>query len=195
MSPPVAIRPARATDAADLAILEDMASRGLTAHIWCHAKVESGVMTAHEFGRARALDPAVGTNFRNALIAEADGMAAGASISYPIVRERVDMNRLPDIMKPIMELRALLDDVWYIDTLAVYHHNRGAGIGRALLEAEFARGTKAGKARTALTVEDANEPALRLYRGMGFEPVDRRGYTPIQDGSPARKFWLMDRKL
>jgi ribosomal protein S18 acetylase RimI-like enzyme len=50
---------------------------------------------------------------------------------------------------------------------------RGRGIGTALLEAVIAEASGAGKF-VALSVEKLN-PALRLYRRLGFRKVDDQG--------------------
>lgn len=51
---------------------------------------------------------------------------------------------------------------------------RGRGIGRALLEAGFAWAAERGAERMLLEVEWANEPALALYRRLGFVEVSYR---------------------
>jgi GNAT superfamily N-acetyltransferase len=45
---------------------------------------------------------------------------------------------------------------------------RGAGLGRALLEATLERARSRGCRRLGLDVNEANETALRLYGSVGF---------------------------
>src|SRR4051812_44071170 len=56
----------------------------------------------------------------------------------------------------------LLEDL-YVDEAA-----RGAGLGRALMEATLARARARGCRRVELDVNEANEPAQRLYGSFGF---------------------------
>jgi GNAT superfamily N-acetyltransferase len=56
----------------------------------------------------------------------------------------------------------LLEDL-FVDASA-----RGAGLGRALLEAALERARARGCRRVELDVNEANEPALRLYGIVGF---------------------------
>jgi ribosomal protein S18 acetylase RimI-like enzyme len=45
---------------------------------------------------------------------------------------------------------------------------RGSGLGRALVEAALGRARGRGCARMDLDANEANEPALELYRSVGF---------------------------
>jgi ribosomal protein S18 acetylase RimI-like enzyme len=56
----------------------------------------------------------------------------------------------------------LLEDL-FVDDAA-----RGAGLGRALVEATLARARARGCRRVELDVNEANEPAQRLYGSFGF---------------------------
>ena len=68
------------------------------------------------------------------------------------------------------------DEAW-IQNIAVRRDRHRRGVGRALLEALLAEGTRQGEKRTLLEVAIDNEPAQKLYAGYGFETVGvRRGY-------------------
>jgi ribosomal protein S18 acetylase RimI-like enzyme len=56
-----------------------------------------------------------------------------------------------------------LEDV-YVEEAA-----RGSGLGRALVEAAMDRARERGCARMELDTNETNEPALALYRSLGFE--------------------------
>ncbi len=60
------------------------------------------------------------------------------------------------------------EDCW-LEDLYVDDAVRGAGLGRALVEATFARATERGCRRVELDVNTENPPALALYRSLGFE--------------------------
>jgi len=59
---------------------------------------------------------------------------------------------------------------------------RGRGIGSTLLHQVMARGTAAGKPVT-IHVEAYN-PALTLYRRLGFEPIDTNGAYLLMRWTP-----------
>ena len=60
------------------------------------------------------------------------------------------------------------EDAW-LEDLFVEPGARGAGIGRALTEASIERARSRGCGRIQLDANEANEPALALYRSLGFE--------------------------
>jgi ribosomal protein S18 acetylase RimI-like enzyme len=55
-----------------------------------------------------------------------------------------------------------------LEDLFVEEAGRGAGMGRALVEAAVERARERGCARMDLDANEANEPALALYRSVGF---------------------------
>nr|WP_246346821.1 GNAT family N-acetyltransferase [Sphingomonas jinjuensis] len=76
--------------------------------------------------------------------------------------------------------------------IAVAADHRGQGLGQRLVSAILAWAAAEGAGEALLQVLDANEPARRLYRGLGF--VDaypyhyRVGVAPSRS-SPARGRW------
>jgi ribosomal protein S18 acetylase RimI-like enzyme len=57
----------------------------------------------------------------------------------------------------------------HLEDLFVEEAARGAGLGRALVEAAFERARERGCGRMQLDVNEANPAALRLYESLGFE--------------------------
>ena len=57
----------------------------------------------------------------------------------------------------------------HLEDLFVHADARGSGLGRALVDAALGRARERGCARIELDANEANEPALRLYRSVGFE--------------------------
>lgn len=75
-------------------------------------------------------------------------------------------------------------------SIAIDPAHRGAGHGRALLEAALAALLAAGVATVWLEVRRSNEAAQRLYAGAGFVAVGvRRGYyrDPLEDAVVLRR--------
>jgi ribosomal-protein-alanine N-acetyltransferase len=77
----------------------------------------------------------------------------------------------------------VLDEV-HINNVAVRRESRQQGIGRALVVHALRAGAERGARAATLEVRRANEPARRLYEGLGFrESGVRRGYYdgPVDD--------------
>lgn len=55
---------------------------------------------------------------------------------------------------------------------------RGRGVGDALLRAVVSHAAAIGIRRLVLDVGDHNEPAMRLYQRLGFEPTGRHSAFP-----------------
>jgi len=69
------------------------------------------------------------------------------------------------------------DDVFTLAKMAVAPAARGRGLGRALAEAAIARARALGATRVELLSNTVLEPAIRLYRSLGFVEVP----LPITD--------------
>ena len=83
-------------------------------------------------------------------------------------------------------LTRLAADEGEILTVAVARRERGAGLGRRLMEGHIAALRERGVRLLFLEVEAGNAPALALYRRVGFEVVGRReAYYPMADGGRA----------
>jgi ribosomal protein S18 acetylase RimI-like enzyme len=72
---------------------------------------------------------------------------------------------------------------WHLHGLGVDPGARRGGLGTALMTAATAEGLAAGAEWVSLGVWAANEPALRIYRRLGFRTDHRgRSYRPIPPG-------------
>jgi ribosomal protein S18 acetylase RimI-like enzyme len=56
----------------------------------------------------------------------------------------------------------------HLEDLFVEQSTRGSGLGRELVEAALNHARQRGCARIELDANEANEPALELYRSVGF---------------------------
>lgn len=71
-------------------------------------------------------------------------------------------------------------------TIVVDRKWRRKGLGGALMRAAFDDLTRSPARAMFLEVDEGNAPAIKLYRGFGFDEVGRRqGYYPRPDGSTA----------
>lgn len=189
----VTIRAARKSDAAELAILDSIASSGLAPWLW-HGGVMRGVAsTAMEHGRNLMADETVSFGHVAADIAEVDDAVCGMMISY-----EVDMpDGPPDfgdianaVLNGCLSLVHTVQGQWYVDGLAVYQQYRGQGIARSLLQGSFEKARLNNCSTVSLLTEDTNHPALGLYHSMGFIIIDECPYVPFNDTATAEK-WLL----
>jgi GNAT superfamily N-acetyltransferase len=60
-----------------------------------------------------------------------------------------------------------------LEDLFVESDERGSGLGRALVDAALERARERGCARMDLDANEANAPALALYRSVGFDSWSR----------------------
>jgi GNAT superfamily N-acetyltransferase len=68
------------------------------------------------------------------------------------------------------------EDAW-LEDLFVVEQARGTGAGRALAEACIERARDRGCGRIQLDTNEDNEPALRLYKSLGFTTSKREGHA------------------
>jgi GNAT superfamily N-acetyltransferase len=185
-------RPARKSDASDLAVLTDSAARGLVAWRWTTMRVPG--QSILEVGRQRILGNADSpTHFAKWTVAEIDGGVAGGLTGFlvPPPDKTKDFSDLPEAFKPYLELEALGAGTWIITVMAVFPEYRGRGLGAALLlEAEnYAR--RSGARQMSLIVESDNDAAVRLYRRCGLREHARRPFVPFPGSTDEGDWWLM----
>lgn len=116
-------------------------------------------------------------SYCNALIAEVDGVQAGAIVGY-------DGARLQELREPLMAIvrerqgRELeIEDEtsageYYLDSLAVLPPFRGMGVGGKLLAAARDNAFEEGFDKVGLLVDSANPRAEKLYTSLGFRRVN-----------------------
>ena len=169
------LRPATRENAVDLAILMDMASRGLVSWLWS-TLAEPG-QSALEVGRERLRERAdLPSHYERWIIAERDGEVAGGFAGYvvPEPYDPGDVSDLPDAYGPLLELEAVAAGSWFLMAIAVYPDFRRQGLGPLLLEAATDAARQSGVGRVSLTVSTVNKIACRLYERHGFREAARR---------------------
>jgi ribosomal protein S18 acetylase RimI-like enzyme len=191
------IRPATPADAIHMTCFVDMASEGLALMLWDALRAPH--QTLVEFGRARAMREDGAFSYRNAHIAEVDGLVAGGLVGYRIepghdvsvrMPDPAEVAKVPEFLRPVVELEQLAADHWYVNILATYPELRGRGVGAALLAHADALGRAAGATGTALIVDAENQPALSAYKRAGYSESARRPLVPFPM-RPNGGVWLL----
>lgn len=166
------VRQAETSDAADLAKLIDIAGEGIPAWMWAQ-KCQTGE-TPLDVGAERARRETGGFSYKNALVAETGGHVRGMVVSYPIDEApTADPEELPAPIVPFIELEAYSVGTWYVNALAVFAGERGAGIGGQLLGAAEAQAMASGYGVMSIQVYGQNTGAFRLYRRSGYDIAAR----------------------
>ena len=131
-------------------------------------------------------------SWQNALIAEVDGMVAGAVVGYDgaelyTLREGT-FAVLSDYVRHSV---SIVDETsageFYLDSLAVLPEYRGMGVGSRLLTAAAEKAFKAGHERVGLIVDFDNPRAEALYSLLGFERVNATTFL-------GHKMWHMQKR-
>ncbi|WP_054310019.1 N-acetyltransferase [Mesorhizobium sp. 1M-11] len=186
----IIIRPAKKSDAAELAILVDVSSHGFASWFWYGAVLDGSKETAFEQGRSFMRSDTERASWKDSSVAVAGEEIAGVIIGHPIEPSIANEVAPHAAIEPILALQKMLVDHWFIDSLGVYRHLRGKGLGKRLLLHEVERG--AGRPISLIT-ESHNETALGLYKSHGFAEVTRRQAVPLSDDSKEHDWVLLTR--
>lgn len=188
----VTTRPARKSDAAEIALLVNIALHGGIARGWATSDAAKDTYDPIEVGRLEMIADSREWGWRAVTMAEVDGEVAGMMLGYrkddafePVGDE------VTGFMRPIQELEAESNGLWFISMLGVHAKWRGKGIGSELIALADAKGRESRAKGLALIVEDANEGARRLYERRGFAQRDARPMGNIPFATHGRDWLLM----
>lgn len=192
----ITLRKATPKDAADLAIIDNMASHGMSLQFWQHAVIEGEAEDPLVFARERFADPQSPFGWANAMVAQSQsGELLGALTAYvmPAPDDEVDeIKRLFPEFAPVFELFGYAVGDWFIDSLGIFPQGRGRGVARTLVQRALENGRLQGMKHAALVVESENQTAFRLYEALGFESVRS---LPMVGKQSQGEWLLMKRSL
>jgi ribosomal protein S18 acetylase RimI-like enzyme len=186
------LRAAERKDAAELAVLVDIASHGFATWLWYGAVMRGDKDTAMEQGRSRMRNDHEPGTWKDATVAEWDGEIAGVSIGYDLEESVRDMVAPHPVIKPLLDLQVTVIGSRFIDSLGVYRHHRRKGIGRALLAREI---EKAKGRQVSLITESHNKTAQALYFASGFVEKARLPAVPLFEDSKRHDWVLLARDM
>jgi ribosomal protein S18 acetylase RimI-like enzyme len=171
------LRRAIRKDARALAELSDYAGHGIPGYLWSQSAREG--QPPLEAGIERILREEANYSYRNAVVAEVDGSVAAMMLAYRLPdHSEVNLDELPDLLRPLEELEQKVPGTFYINILATYPEYRGRGLGTRLLEAAHALAPEAGCSELSLEVFEQNEGAVRLYERHGYRELARLPAVP-----------------
>ena len=120
-------------------------------------------------------------SYRNAIIAEVNGIPAGAAVAY----DGADLYALRDVtLKHIFNRTGKTHNIEdetdasevYLDSIAVLPEYRGLGIGKRLLQTLKAKTLNEYGKNLGLLVDFENPNAERLYKSVGFERMNVKDF-------------------
>jgi len=109
-------------------------------------------------------------------IAELDGKVAGTMVLYAgadapkLDRNLSEWLANKGATSSVVDAESLADEL-YIDTVCIDPAFRGKGIGTKLFEYAEEVAKQVNSAKLSLNVETEKEPAIRLYKRLGYEIV------------------------
>jgi len=190
----ISLRPAKKSDAADLALLDNLAGHGISLWFWQKAMGATRLGEAFIHGKNRLAADDVFYGWRNITVAvDKDDCILGSVCSYVNPEQDEDGEQIKltaPVFVPVFELVDLVKDSWLVDVLAVYPNVQNSGIGKKLLDDSLKRAGELGAKIASLVTEDNNHNAIGLYKSRGFEVIDTRKYIEF-DGPSATKEWLL----
>lgn len=166
-------------DAPLLAELVNQAGEGLPLYLW--GKLAAPGESAFAVGIRRAAREEGSFSYRNAMLVEHQGHAAGCLIGYVIPDEPGPIGPdLPAMFVPLQELENLAPSTWYVNVLAVLPQYRNQGLGKSLLGLADETGRSLGRIGMSVIVSDGNDGARRLYERCGYRAIADR--PMVKDG-------------
>ena len=115
-------------------------------------------------------------SWQYALVAEVEGVQAGAVVGYNGVRlAELREGTFEVLRETVGRVPNIADETEageiYLDSVGVLPEFRGLGVGRALVAAFCERAFAKGYERVGLMVDYANPNAEQLYTSLGFERI------------------------
>lgn len=191
LNPP--LRPGAISDAPILAELVNYAGEGMPLYLW--GKMAEQGESAWDIGRRRAAREEGSFSYRNAVMIDHDGEAAGCLIGYEIPDEPVPIGDMPPMFVPLQQLENLAPATWYVNVLAVRPRFRGLGLGTRLLDVADEIGRARGMRGMSIIVADTNTDARRLYERCGYGLVATRPMVKEGWQSEGKNWVLLTKTL
>jgi ribosomal protein S18 acetylase RimI-like enzyme len=183
------VRPALRADSANLALLADMATRGLSTFLWGLA-AKSGQTPLDLGGTSIGDDAGSLLYYPNWQVAERGNDLVGAVYGYVLGHQPVATDpRAAQVLQPLCDLKNLAIGSWYISALAVFPQARGGRVGHSLLRQSEHLAVKASAPEITLMVGSFNTGARALHESLGYLERARQAFVPFA-GSDGGGHWI-----
>jgi ribosomal protein S18 acetylase RimI-like enzyme len=188
----ITTRPARKSDASEIALLVNIAVHGGIARGWAADERAKGTYDPIEVGRLEMMREDTVFGWPSVTIAEQQDEVAGMLLGYRKADEKRQVPaNTPPFMRPIEELEEEAVGLWFVSMLGVHVGWRGKGVGSVLLDVAEERRREKEAGGLALIVEDGNTGARRLYERRGFLTRATRPMVSFPGGQRHGKDWLL----
>jgi ribosomal protein S18 acetylase RimI-like enzyme len=189
------IRPAGKGDAAPLAKLINLAGEGIPLWLW--RRNAASDEEAFAIGAQRAARDSGGFSYTNAHVAEVDGQVAAMLLGYrlPDPYDAGDLDEVPDVVRPLLELESRAPGSWYLNAIATFANCRGRGVGSRLMSLALERARESGATTISLIVAQKNQGACRLYQREGYTHLESCPVIPFPGCSFSGDWLLMAREV
>ena len=173
----LALRPARADEARQLAAWASEASSGIDDYVWAALRPpDDPDRDLLDIGAEQYAMPGVSWGYEFVDVAEADGAPAGM-VHHHLLRADDDPSD-DAVFNAFARLEAAAAGHWYVSNMIVDPEHRGRGFGRALLRHATDAGARAGCPATSLLVFEGNAAAVALYESAGFRKTGANPMPP-----------------
>lgn len=189
----VIIREAELGDCLAIAELAQLAGEGIPGVLWAESQLP-GEPLEQTGARSAALEES-NFSYRNAHLACLGSEVAGMLLGYRLPAAAANRERpqdFPDFIRPMIELEQCVPESYYVNMLATYPRYQGRGVGTRLMHETDRLARATGASLISILVFGHNAGALRLYRRLGFDLVERRpmAASPV---TPAGEILLLTR--
>lgn len=156
----------------------EIAGEGIPTYLWSLSVKEGQSPT--DVGSERVAREDTNFSYRNAVVVQEGGEVVAMMLAYrlPQSSDAVDLDELPEVVRPLIELELLAPGSFYINALATLPEYRRQGLGFRLLATANDAATEAGCEESSLEVFEQNEGAVRLYERHGYRIIARRAAVP-----------------
>lgn len=188
-------RKAEKKDCRKIAELALIAGEGLPAYFWEQSAGEGEDIL--DVGTRNASSETENFSYRNTIVAEKHGDVVAMLLAYRLPDEEhaEDLDELPELVRPLVELEQCVPGSFYINMIATLPGSRGMGIGSKLMAIANQLAVDAGCDLLSVEVFEQNDGALRLYQRLGYEIIESRPVVPHECHPYDSNVVLLTRKV
>jgi len=180
--PDIKFRKAHKQDCYSIAELALIAGEGFPAYFWGQSARDGEDII--DVGARNASSETENFSYRNTIVAEQAGEKNGEIVAMllayqlPDAEHADDLDSLPELIRPLVELEQCVPGSFYINMIATLPEHRGMGIGSKLLDIANQLANDANCDTLSIEVFEQNEGAVRLYQRHGYNIIERRPVVP-----------------